>query len=676
MAASKAQKPDLFVVCGLGSLGQSCVSVLKEFGVRVNAIEAIEHQQWEIPELPDLLDCLLVGDCRQPQTLEKVGIRECRAILLVTSNEQINLAAAFTARSLNPQVRLIIRSAEENLNQLLSQQLGNFVAFEANQLPASSFALAALGGEIRGLFNLENRRLRVIQLDVNAQHPWCDRRQLHDLNTQTRRLLTYSPRTSPAQSHANPPNFNQWNPNVTVQAGDRISYVEITDHQTFSALQSTQSPTPKPSAKTKSGKIIRQYLADTFSQAWQRASQTQRVAVVSSGVMLTLFGLGIKLYQWQYPELEFQAALNTSLVLALGNFGDVYAQIETAVPWWLYFYSLCTSIAGTLFIGILYALLTERVLAARFQFMKRRPPIPKANHIVLIGLGQVGQRVASLLQDLQRSLVGLDSSPLDAEVLPQMPLVFGNLKQSLELVNLEAAQSIIVMSDNEVTNLEIGLMTRAVNPSCNLVIRIFDPGFAKNVAQLLPGARVIGVYALAAEAFSAAAFGENIVSLFRLHNRTTLVTEYSIESEDSLQGQLLAEVAYGYAVIPIFHRRGDQQSGTFMPSDDIRLQAGDRLVILGTINGLQQIEQGNRQLPRMQVRIERAVSEEARFEGAGAIARICGCELGVARSLMSQFPATVPHLLYWQQAQRLMRELSKIQVAARLESSTTDTDHD
>jgi hypothetical protein len=32
---------NIFLVCGLGNLGQHCVSVLKEFGVKVNAIEAV-----------------------------------------------------------------------------------------------------------------------------------------------------------------------------------------------------------------------------------------------------------------------------------------------------------------------------------------------------------------------------------------------------------------------------------------------------------------------------------------------------------------------------------------------------------------------------------------------------------------------------------------------------------
>jgi hypothetical protein len=39
---------------------------------------------------------------------------------------------------------LIVRSAKQNLSELLAQGLGNFIAFEATQLPAPAFAIAAL----------------------------------------------------------------------------------------------------------------------------------------------------------------------------------------------------------------------------------------------------------------------------------------------------------------------------------------------------------------------------------------------------------------------------------------------------------------------------------------------------------------------------------------------------
>jgi phosphoglycerate dehydrogenase-like enzyme len=61
--------PTDFLVCGLGSLGQHCVVALKEFGVPVRAIDLTNKEYWNIPELPDLLDQLLIGDCRYPKPL-------------------------------------------------------------------------------------------------------------------------------------------------------------------------------------------------------------------------------------------------------------------------------------------------------------------------------------------------------------------------------------------------------------------------------------------------------------------------------------------------------------------------------------------------------------------------------------------------------------------------------
>ena len=145
--------PDRFLVCGLGSLGQHCVAFLKDFGVIVGAIDKVTPDDWEIPYLQDQLEQLLVGDCRQADLLTQAQVQHCRTILLVTSDERVNVEAAFAARLLNPQVRLVVRSSKQNLNQLLDQQLGNFVAFEPTQLSAPAFALAALGSQFSQQFS-------------------------------------------------------------------------------------------------------------------------------------------------------------------------------------------------------------------------------------------------------------------------------------------------------------------------------------------------------------------------------------------------------------------------------------------------------------------------------------------------------------------------------------------
>jgi Trk K+ transport system NAD-binding subunit len=650
------------LVCGLGSLGQYCVLLLKEFGTKVHAIDVDDRQPWEVPNFKDLLDLQLVGDCRQTELLEQAQIKQCRAILLVTSDERVNIAAAFAARSLNPNIRLVIRSAQENLNQLLAQQLGNFVAYEATQLPAAAFALAALGDATQGFFNLDDTLARVIRLQVPVGHPWCDRRQLYELNNPTRRILSHRRETEPS-----PTGFYSWNPDTRVETGDIITYIETTDRITPTV---TKPETENEAVGQKLRRVLEsRSLLRHWKNFWQESNQTQRVAILSSFIMLCLFLLGAILYRLIYPEISILDALNVSLVLSLGGFDNLFGgrQIPFPVPWWLYLISFAITVAGTIFVGILYAMLTERVLAARFQFLRRRPAVPKRGHVVLIGLGRVGQRVATLLQELRRSQVGLTQHGIEPNALPDLPVVVGAFKETLHRVNLPAASSVVVVTDDEVANLEIGLMARMINPHCNLVLRTLDQRFAENVARLLPDARVLGAYALAAEAFVGAAFGENILSLFRLHGRTVMVTEYFIKAEDTLNGCLLAEVAYGYGIVPILHQRGTPgATARLMPGEDIRLQADDRLVVLATSTGLQRVERNEAIQPSWHLRVEKAMSDEAIFEGAGAIARISGCDLSTARSLMNQLPAILPVPLYKYQAFRLLRELQKTRVTGSL----------
>ncbi|BAY09476.1 NAD-binding protein [Calothrix sp. NIES-2098] len=650
---------NFFLVCGLGNLGQYCVSVLKEFGVKVNAIEVANIPRWEVPDLPDLVDKLVIGDCRQPKILEQAGIRQCRAILIVTSDERVNIAAAFAARSLNPQIRLVIRSAQENLNELLSHNLGNFVAFEATQLPAKSFALAALSSETRGFFTLENSLLRVVRVEVDVSHRWATRSQIHEMNTAHRRILAHARAGNPLLK-----SFYQWEPHTQILRGDTVAYIEVSDRLTKRTVQPVSSLRQSWGARIAGMRW--QNLRHQLSQFWQDSSQTRRVALVGGIFMVSWFLCGTLLYKLQYPKISFQDALNVSLVLSIGGYDNLFGQLQLPfeIPWWLHLFSISQTVAGTVFVGILYAIMTERVLAAKFQFSRRRLPVPKADHIVIIGLGRVGKRVAQLLQELQQPLVGVHATELETDILSTMPLIIGNIKNSLSRVNLATAKSVVVVTDDEVTNLEIALMTHASNPTANLVIRTVDPRFSENVARLLPYARVLGVYALAAEAFVAAAFGENVLNLFRLNGQTTLVTEYQIEADDTLNGKLLAEIAYGYGIVPILHAKASQSSSKFMPSDDIKLAVGDRLVVLATIEGLQRVERGAIASPQLLVRVESALTSEAAFEGAAVISRISGCDMHLARTLMSQLPGTLQYPLYKHQAHRLVSELSKSQVQA------------
>ena len=311
------------------------------------------------------MDDLIIGDCRLPSVLEQAQIGQCRAVLIVTSKERVNIETALEVRELNRQTRLVVRSAQKNLNQLLAEQLGNYVAFEPTQMPAGALALAALATEALSSFKLDGKWLRVVLHQVQASDRWCNVRLLHELNTHRRLILCHTANSArPAQS------FHEWEPDVRVQAGDTLVYIETNESQS----QEWAKVTPQNYSSLLAGfkSLNWRNIEQKLAKAWEAIAQeqTRRVTTISSIVLLALLMSGTILFKLNYPErTNLQDALNLTIVLLMGGFDNVFGQLVMPfpIPCWLYLFSIILTAAGTIFVGFFYALLTEKVLAARFE---------------------------------------------------------------------------------------------------------------------------------------------------------------------------------------------------------------------------------------------------------------------------------------------------------------------
>ena len=658
-----------FLVCGLGSLGQNCVVSLKQFQVPVIAIdEQGQSPNWEIPNLLQLLDDLIIGDCRNTEILQQANIASCRAALIVTSNEKVNAETAIAIRQLNPHTRLVVRSSKENLNKLLGEQLGNFIAYEPTQLPAPAFALAALGRETLGYFPLDNQKIKVTKRQIKPGDPLASNRMLYEINSNTRRLLIHLP-YHPVIINAN---FHIWESEAIIQQGDTLIYAEIVEEFVFETPKTILKSTGQTSWLQKATNLVTSW-KPRLRNFWQLSfqQQIQRVAIACSFIVILLLAVGTILFDRFYVETNLISAFYaTATLLLLGGYADLLGDFQPndSIAWWLQLFAFVLNLAGTAFVGVLYALLTEALLSSKFEFPKSRPPIPQANHIVIIGLGRVGQKVASLLQEFRQDIVGVSfSQDFDRSILPEMPLIVGNLNEALAKANLATAKSVVVTTDDEILNLEIALMAKTANPSNQIVIRTYGQDLSHHLAKLLPDANILEAYRLAAEAFAGAAFGENIISVFCLENQNILVTEYTIETNDTLNGLLILEVSYGYGVEVIAHSKPNQNL-TLMPSGDVKLAVGDRLIIFATVEGLQCIEQGklNLKAKHYYVHVEKALNAEAKFNGANLIVLVSECSFPEARDLFDNLPATLNIPLYKHQAMRLIHGLRKRQVQASL----------
>jgi Trk K+ transport system NAD-binding subunit len=693
-----------FLICGLGNLGQHCISALKSFSsaqneMKIIAIDLKQPDSWILDELPELLsEPLILGDCRQSKILEQAGIHDCRAMAIVTSDDSTNIETAIVARRLNPHVRVVVRSGKENLNELLEQKLQNFAAFEPTELSAASFALSALGEGTLGFFTVANRQMRVLEQEVLPGDYRFENFPIYQLHRKNYRLLNYpnSPELEIGQADAkladdlatplpkqlvssSPSNvFYHWNPSIRVKAGDKIVYIEEIDQPL------TQMESLTKSSNWANWEALQQYLRgnwwENFSQIkdWINQDQTRRIIATGMLAAVLLGIIGTILIKSTIPYMNWQTAISLAVILLLGGYGDVFGglEINQTIPWWVQFSCLCITAFSLLFILGALGVIADSLLSTKFDFLKRRPAPPQSNHIVLVGLGRVGRRIATLLSEFRQPFICITDQAEQKELTPNFPVVYNQISRGLKEVNLAQAKSVVVVTEDQMLNLEVALMARdaalRVNRTINLVVRNFDQRFSDNVASLLPDARALCAYALSAEAFVGSMFGENILSLFRMEKETVLVTEYTIEANDTLNGKILAEVAYGYGVVPIYYQSPQDESGKIVPADETRLRVGDRLVILSTINGLKRIQWGYLTPPRKwQLQVLKPLNPNVTYYAGDILENISGCNLATAREFMGNLPGVlkVPGvmelMLYDNQAYRLVQKVCKV-LPARL----------
>jgi len=661
------QRVDRFIVCGLGGLGQHCVLDLKKFAYRnyqveVIGIDRVKPELAEVSDLDRLLDGkILLGDCRRTDVLEQAGIHSARAILFVTSDEGANIEGAIAARRLNPGIRLVVRSSQANLNELLKEQLGGFVALDPTELPAAAFATAGIARDTLGFFPIGDLSMRVVEQELTPKDmQWLDL-PAHNLHRRQHRLISTPDVPSDRL-------FFQWQPEHRLKVGDRCAYIELIDRQTVNQ----RAPVKKKKRRSVIAswlENLRQFNLASFWE-WIQAKQARQAVFFGMIVGFILWLANTLVLYNHVRNLPLHRAAATAVVLLLGGYGDVFGGLgDLPVPEWVEIFCLMTTVISIIYVLGVLGIIADSLISAKFDFLKAGIPIPEEDHVVIVGFGRLGQKVARLLHELNQPIVILTRQTGDLNPPPQTPVISGTRPQDLVQANVQTARSVVAVTDNQMLNLEVTLLAknaaRKINRHIDLVIRTQDQFFSENLEELLPKSKALNAYALSAEAFAGAAFGEDMLSVFRLSNQTVLVAEYEITPGDTLVGKTLAQVAYGYDVVPIFLETlmpgVDGIQKVYLPSDDDLLNEGDRLIVLASIAGLRRIEQGEMRLPRRwQIHAKPPLNPNASYDISDKFSHISGCDLETARKFVEQLPSSIEINLYDMQAFRLGQNLSKL----------------
>jgi len=222
------------------------------------------------------------------------------------------------------------------------------------------------------------------------------------------------------------------------------------------------------------------------------------------------------------------------------------------------------------------------------------------DHIVVCGHGRMGRAVVEVLRDRQVPFVVVESSDNRCRELDEagIPFVHGDAtaESVLRAARVDRARTFLTCLADDAHNVYAILLARQLNPQATIIARAVDEGAEERL--LLAGAdRAINPYRLGGMRLAFTALKPTVMDFIEASLPGTAseleLAEIVVHPDSELAGKTLAGagVRRRFGIIVVALKRGD--SSTFNPGPDEGIEAGDVLVALGPLHGLEQIERAS-----------------------------------------------------------------------------------
>lgn len=153
------------ILVGLGHLGFRVAMYLIQVGQEVVVVEK-EPSVDLVEKVKRLGIPVIEDDATREAILEGAGVERAYSIILCTQNDSINLQIALKARSMNQNIRVVVRIFDDDFAYTLQEQFG-FTAFSATDMAAPSFAAAASGVEMTRPIGIEGEILSLARIKIS-----------------------------------------------------------------------------------------------------------------------------------------------------------------------------------------------------------------------------------------------------------------------------------------------------------------------------------------------------------------------------------------------------------------------------------------------------------------------------------------------------------------------------
>jgi Trk K+ transport system NAD-binding subunit len=221
------------------------------------------------------------------------------------------------------------------------------------------------------------------------------------------------------------------------------------------------------------------------------------------------------------------------------------------------------------------------------------------DHIIIVGLGHLGFRVARNLIQMGQEVVVVEMNPgtdlvVNTKALG-IPVIQDDASRlpTLTEAGIGKARSIILCTQNDSLNLQIALKARKANPNIRVIVRIFDEDFAQALQEQF-GFMVMSATSMAAPAFAAAGAGLDMTPPITLEGQPMSLARVSLDGSSQLVGRTVGELESRFDISIVWLKQN--HVADYHPPADQCVEAGDLLAILGGPGEIHQFMQENRQV--------------------------------------------------------------------------------
>jgi Trk K+ transport system NAD-binding subunit len=301
--------------------------------------------------------------------------------------------------------------------------------------------------------------------------------------------------------------------------------------------------------------------------------------------VLAMLGTG-----WLYYILSRQSAEPVGswiqAVYVTMTLAFLQASIDFPSAWYLQAFFFVMPVIG---IGILAQGLTEFGVMlfnrrARGKEWEMAVASTFNNHVILVGLGHLGFRVAKNLTELDEDVVAIEKE-INAELFrgaQEMGVAVihddGTRDAVLENAGVQRARVIMLCTQNDALNLRMALKARTLNPRIEVVIRIFDDDFAASLQQQF-GFHAMSATGMAAPLFAAIAAHIDITPPVTIEGKPHLLAQITINPESTLNGQSVHDLEENHRIsVVMLCKDGERQ---YHPPGEALVKAGQTVAIFG-----------------------------------------------------------------------------------------------